>query len=274
MDILTRIASIVEAIRLRTDATPSVGLILGSGLGDFADTLEHPSVIPFGDLPGFPQTTVEGHTGAFVFGSRCGKSVVALQGRLHYYEGHSMETVTLPVRIMAALGVKTLIVTNASGGVNRNFTPGTLMLITDHINFSGANPLVGKHHPQFGDRFPDVTELYTPALRKQIRAMALERGIDLQQGVYMMFSGPNYETPAEVRMAGIVGADAVGMSTVPEALVAAQAGMDVVGISCVTNMAAGVTGEKLNHQEVMDNAAAAHDKFHRLVAGILEILES
>ncbi len=272
MDLLSQVASAVEVIRLRTDAVPTVGLILGSGLGDFADTLENPTVIPFSDLPGFPLTTVEGHTGAFVFGARCGKSVVALQGRLHYYEGHSMQTVTLPVRIMAALGVKTLIVTNASGGVNRNFLPGTLMLLTDHINFSGANPLVGKYDSRFGPRFPDVTDLYSPELRKKIRAMALERGIDVQQGVYMMFSGPNYETPAEIRMARILGADAVGMSTVPEALVAAQCGIRVAGISCITNMAAGVLPKKLHHEEVIETAARVKETFTSLLNLILDIL--
>lgn len=267
-----RIHAAADFIAARTSIRPAVGLILGSGLGDFADTLENRTVIPFSEIPDFPQATVEGHTGAFVFGTCQAKPVVALQGRLHYYEGHSMQDLTLPVRIMALLGVKTLILTNAAGGVNYHFDPGDLMLITDHINYSGANPLIGANMPEFGPRFPDVSDLYDRDLRHLIRDKASEEGILLQQGVYMMFSGPNYETPAEVRMARIVGADAVGMSTVPEALVAAQCGIKVVGISCITNMAAGVTSQKLNHQEVMEIAALVHDKFHNLVNLILSVL--
>ena len=267
-----RIHAAADFISARVTIHPTVGLILGSGLGDFADTLEDRTVIPFSSIPDFPQATVEGHTGAFVFGHCQGKSVVALQGRLHYYEGHSMRDLTLPVRIMALLGVKTLVLTNAAGGVNYNFNPGDLMLISDHINFSGNNPLIGANMPEFGPRFPDVSDLYCKALREKIREAAALRGIVLQQGVYMMFTGPNYETPAEVRMARIVGADAVGMSTVPEAIVAAQCGIQVVGISCITNMAAGVTTATLNHQEVIEIAARVHDKFHSLVNLILELL--
>lgn len=267
-----RIHAAADYLSARTTVRPTIGLILGSGLGDFADTLEQREVIPFSAIPDFPQATVEGHTGAFVFGHCQGKQVVALQGRLHYYEGHSMQTLTLPVRVMALLGVKTLILTNAAGGVNFNFAPGDLMLITDHINYSGTNPLIGANLPEFGPRFPDVSDLYTRRLRHLIRDKASANGIALQQGVYMMFSGPNYETPAEVRMARIVGADAVGMSTVPEALVAGQCGMQVAGISCITNMAAGVTSSTLNHQEVMEIAAMVHDKFHALVNLILEVL--
>lgn len=267
-----RIHAAADFLTARTTIRPQVGLILGSGLGDYADTLENRIVIPFASIPDFPQATVEGHTGAFVFGTREGQDVVALQGRLHYYEGHSMKDLTLPVRIMALLGVKTLILTNAAGGVNYNFDPGDLMLITDHINYSGNNPLIGANMPEFGPRFPDVSDLYDRTLRHKIRNKASEEGIMLQQGVYMMFSGPNYETPAEVRMARIVGADAVGMSTVPEALVAAQCGIRVVGISCITNMAAGILNQPLNHQEVMEIAAMVHDKFHNLVTLILGLL--
>ncbi len=267
-----RIHAAANFIAERTSIRPQVGLILGSGLGDYADTLENRTVIPFSAIPDFPQATVEGHAGAFVFGTRAGQSVVALQGRLHYYEGHSMQDLTLPVRIMALLGVKTLILTNAAGGVNYNFVPGDLMLMTDHINYSGANPLIGANMPEFGPRFPDVSDLYSRDLRRKILNNAAAQGIALQQGVYMMFSGPNYETPAEVRMARIVGADAVGMSTVPEALVAAQCGIKVVGISCITNMAAGILNQPLNHQEVMEIAAQVHDKFHNLVTLILGLL--
>ena len=270
MNLSTRIQAAVDHIRTRTDAVPEIGMILGSGLGDFADTLENRQVIPFSDIPDFPMATVPGHTGAFVFGTRHGKSVVCLQGRLHYYEGHPMSLLTLPVRIMGALGVKQLVLTNAAGGVNTAYRPGDLMLITDHINFSGSNPLIGVTDPALGTRFPDVSDAYSSALRLKIKLAAVDAGIDLRQGVYMMFSGPSYETPAEIRMARILGADAVGMSTVPEAIVAAQCGMKVLGISCITNLAAGVSPNKLSHQEVMETAAKAHDKFHSLLELILK----
>ena len=270
MNLSTRIRNAVEYIRSRTAAEPSMGLILGSGLGDFADTLEDRLVIPFTDIPDFPAATVPGHVGAFVFGTKHGKSVVCLQGRLHYYEGHPMSLLSMPVRIMAKLGVKTLLLTNAAGGVNPSYRPGDLMLITDHINYSGMNPLIGVHEEEFGPRFPDVTDLYSSGLRLKLKLAAVEAGSNLRQGVYMMFSGPNYETPAEIRMARILGADAVGMSTVPEALVAAQCGLRVLGVSCITNLAAGVSPNKLSHQEVMETAAMAHDKFHSLVDLILK----
>lgn len=270
MNLSTRIQNAVDYLRSRTDAEPEMGMILGSGLGDFADTLENRLVIPFTDVPDFPAATVPGHAGAFVFGTKHGKSVVCLQGRLHYYEGHPMSVLTMPVRIMAKLGVKTLLLTNAAGGVNKDYRPGDLMLITDHINYSGMNPLIGEHHESFGPRFPDVTDLYSSALRLKLKLAAVEAGIVLRQGVYMMFSGPSYETPAEIRMARILGADAVGMSTVPEAIVAAQCGIKCLGVSCITNLAAGVSPNKLSHQEVMETAAIAHDKFHSLVDLILK----
>ena len=270
MNLSTRIDNAIAHIRTRTDAVPEIGMILGSGLGDFADTLENRQVIPFSDIPDFPMATVPGHTGAFVFGTRHGKSVVCLQGRLHYYEGHPMSLLTLPVRIMAKLGVKLLVLTNAAGGVNKDYRPGDLMLITDHINFSGSNPLIGIHEEDFGPRFPDVTDLYSANLRLKVKLAAVEAGIGLRQGVYMMFSGPSYETPAEIRMARILGADAVGMSTVPEAIVAAQCGIKVLGISCITNLAAGVSPNKLSHEEVMETAALAHDHFHSLLELILK----
>ena len=253
MNLSTRIQNAVEFIRTRTDAVPTIGLILGSGLGDFADTLQDRLVIPFTDIPDFPAATVPGHTGAFVFGTSHGKSVVCLQGRLHYYEGHPMNVLTI-----------------AAGGVNKDYRPGDLMLITDHINYSGMNPLIGEHLEEFGPRFPDVSDLYSARLRLKVKLAAVEAGISLRQGVYMMFSGPSYETPAEIRMARILGADAVGMSTVPEALVAAQCGIQVLGISCITNLAAGVSPTKLSHQEVMETAARVHDTFHSLVDLILK----
>ncbi len=269
---LDSISAAAEYLLAHTGYRPTIGLVLGSGLGDFADTLENPQRIAYKDIPNFPQPTVDGHTGAFVFGVREGKTVVVLQGRLHYYEGFTQQELTLPIRVLSAIGVKTLVLTNAAGGVNLGYSDGTLMLISDHINYSGSNPLIGKNLDEFGTRFPDVSDLYTKHLRKAIREMAAQRNIPLAEGVYMMFSGPNYETPAEVRMARVMGADAVGMSTVPEALVAGHCGMQVVGVSCITNMAAGVLDQKLDHAEVMATAAKVHDQFHALLTGILTLL--
>ena len=261
-------AYILSAVSLR----PTVGMVLGSGLGDFADTLEDPVRIPYTQIPNFPVPTIAGHAGALVFGKKQGKDVVVLQGRIHYYEGLSQEEITLPIRVLAAIGVKQLVLTNACGGVNLSFTPGDLMLISDHINYSGANPLIGPNLDAFGPRFPDCSDIYTARLRKIIREKAEEAGIGLQEGVYAMYSGPNYETPAEIRMFRILGADTVGMSTVPEALVAAHCGMEVVGISCITNMAAGVLPQKLSHAEVTEVAARVHDKFQHLLDIVLTIL--
>lgn len=272
MDLTTKIISAAEYIREKTDFQPAIGMILGSGLGDFADTLEDAVRIPYSDIPNFPVPTVPGHNGALVLGRKCGRTVVVLQGRIHYYEGLSQQEITLPVRVLAALGVKTLVLTNACGGVNLSFRPGDLMLICDHINFSGANPLIGPNLDAFGPRFPDMSDLYTASLRCAIKEKAAAAGIALQEGVYAMYSGPNYETPAEIRMFRILGADTVGMSTVPEALVAGQCGMQVVGISCITNMAAGVLPVKLSHAEVMETAALVHDKFRNLLDIVLSIL--
>lgn len=272
MTLQEKIAAAAEYLKAQVALRPTVGLVLGSGLGDFADTLEEIVKIPYSQIPDFPQPTVEGHSGAFVFGKKQGKTVVALQGRLHFYEGFTQQELTLPIRVLAAIGVKTLVLTNAAGGVNLNFVPGDLMLIADHINYSGANPLMGQNLEAFGPRFPDVSDLYTGSLRKAIREKAAQAGIPLQQGVYLMYSGPNYETPAEIRMFRSFGADAVGMSTVPEALVAGHSGLQVVGVSCITNMAAGVLPVKLNHAEVVETAAKVHDKFHRLVDLILTVV--
>ena len=261
-------AYILSTVSLR----PTVGMVLGSGLGDFADTLEDPVRIPYTQIPNFPVPTIAGHAGALVFGKKQSKDVVVLQGRIHYYEGLSQKEITLPIRVLAAIGVKQLVLTNACGGVNLSFTPGDLMLISDHINYSGANPLIGPNLDAFGPRFPDCSDIYTARLRKIIRKKAEEAGIGLQEGVYAMYSGPNYETPAEIRMFRILGADTVGMSTVPEALVAAHCGMEVVGISCITNMAAGVLPQKLSHAEVTEVAARVHDKFQHLLDIVLTAL--
>ena len=272
MEIQKQIHAAADYFRTRTSYRPTIGMVLGSGLGDFADTLEEAIRIPYAEIPNFPVPTAPGHVGALVFGKKQGKEVVVLQGRIHFYEGLSQQQITLPIRVLAALGIKTLVLTNAAGGVNLDFQPGTLMMITDHINYSGANPLVGPNLDDFGPRFPDVSDLYTKSLRDAVKAAAGKAGIAVQEGVYMMFFGPNYETPAEVRMAKIVGADAVGMSTVPEALVAGHCGMDVVGISCITNIAAGLSDQKLDHSEVLEIANRIHDTFQSLLDVVLTVI--
>ena len=202
----------VRIIRERTDFEPEIGMILGSGLGDYADKIENPVKISYHDIPDFPVSTVAGHAGQFVLGTCMGKKVIAMQGRVHYYEGYSQRLITLPIRIMKRLGVKKVLLTNAAGGVNRSYKPGTLMVIRDHINYSGSNPLIGPNFEEDGPRFPDMSCVYDAGFRRKLIEKAQENGIHLEEGVYMMFSGPNYETPAEVRMAGLLGADAVGMS--------------------------------------------------------------
>lgn len=272
MELNERIKSAASYLLTHITQRPAVGMVLGSGLGDFADTLEDAVRVPFSQIPNFPLPTVPGHVGALVFGKKLGKEVVVLQGRIHFYEGLPQSEITLPIRVLAAIGVKTLILTNAAGGVNTSFSPGDLMLISDHINYSFSNPLIGPNLDDFGPRFPDVSDVYTAELRCAIKEAAASAGIRLQEGVYMMFSGPSYETPAEIRMARVLGADAVGMSTVPEALVAAHCGMRVAGISCITNMAAGVLPQKLSHAEVVETAARVHDVFHSVLDLILRVI--
>ncbi len=242
-----------------------VGLVLGSGLGDYADSLENKQIIDYKDIPGFPVSSVEGHASRFVIGERFGKRVIAMQGRFHTYEGYSHQEVVIPVRVMKKLGVETLVLTNAAGGINTSFKQGALMAISDHINYSGSNPLIGPNLHEFGPRFPDASECYNKALRKALIEKAKKAGIELHEGVYIMFSGPSYETPAEIRMARVMGADAVGMSTVPEALAAAHCGMKTVGISCITNMAAGILDAPLVHTEVMETANRVKATFIKLL---------
>ena len=272
MTITEKITAAADYIRAQVRLQPKIGLILGSGLGDYADTLEDAVKIPYSQIPNFPVPTIPGHSGALVFGRKQGREVVVMQGRIHYYEGLSQQEITLPIRVLAALGVKTVVLTNACGGVNLSFAPGDLMLISDHINYSGANPLMGPNLDAFGPRFPDMSDLYTASLRKAIREKAEAAGIPLREGVYAMYSGPNFETPAEIRMFRILGADTVGMSTVPEALVAGHCGMNVVGVSCVTNMAAGVLPVKLTHEEVTETANRVRDVFTNLIDLILTVV--
>lgn len=240
------------------------GLILGSGLGELAEEIEDKVVIPYAQIPHFPVSTVVGHAGQLVYGTLAGKKVLAMQGRFHYYEGHSMQVVTYPVRVMAGLKAHSLVVTNACGGVNEGFTPGDLMLITDHINFMGANPLIGKNEEEMGPRFPDMSKAYDESYRNVAKEVAASKGLHLKEGVYMGFSGPTYETPAEVRFARIAGADAVGMSTVPEVIVAVHSGLRVLGISCITNLAAGMQAN-LNHEEVVETTERVKAEFKSLV---------
>ena len=256
----------------RMDRKPKIGLILGSGLGILADEMEEATHFSFEMIPHFVKPTAEGHKGELIVGKLNGVDVILLNGRYHYYEGYTLEQVTFPVRVMKLLGVDKIILTNSCGAINKNFKPGELMLITDHINLVANNPLMGKNLNEFGPRFPDATDIYA----KRLRATALEVGkslaIKLNQGVYAWWTGPMYETPAEIKMIGILGGDAVGMSTVPEAIVASHAGMEVLGISCLTNMASGILPQKLSHQEVLDVANEVRESFGKLLGEIIKHL--
>ena len=272
MDLEQKIQQAVAYIGSKTDYRPDIALVLGSGLGDYADKLEDRMVIPYEEIPSFPKSTVAGHAAKLVFGRINGKETVIMQGRFHYYEGYSQEEITLPIRVLRILGAEILLLTNASGGINESFRPGDLMLIRDHINFSGTSPLIGPNQELFGPRFPDMSFAYDRELMEIMRSAAQEHGIPLQEGVYMMFTGPQYETPAEIRFARAIGADAAGMSTVPEVIVARHAGMRIAGLSCITNMAAGILDQPLTHQEVMDTSAKAKNQFTRLIDGFLSKL--
>ena len=265
MQRIQRAADAVEAALGRAE----IAVVLGSGLGDFGNDLKNAKEIAYADIPGFPRATVAGHAGKFIAGELNGKRVLMMSGRFHSYEGHSMTDVTLPIRVMARLGVKKLILTNAAGGVNIDFRPGILMMITDFINISGKNPLVGPNLDAFGPRFPDMTDAYAKSLRELTMQAARELDIDLRQGVYCWMSGPTYETPAEIRMARVLGADAVGMSTVPETIVARHCGMQVLGVSCITNMAAGVMNQPINHQEVMEMGRLVRADFAALLTKVI-----
>jgi purine-nucleoside phosphorylase len=262
------IAEAAEYLR-RAGPVPEVAVVLGSGLGDFATGLSDPLVLPYGEIPHWPASNVIGHAGKLVIGGVANRRVLALAGRAHFYEGHSMATVTFATRVLGMLGVKVLILTNAAGGINLKFSSGALMLITDHINFMGTNPLVGPNEDRFGFRFPDMTEIYSRRLRGLAREAAQDIGVGLEEGVYVAVHGPSYETPAEIRAFRTLGADAVGMSTAPEAIVARQMRVEVLGISCITNMAAGVIDQPLHHDEVMETAARVRGHFIALLEGII-----
>lgn len=250
---------------------PKVGLILGSGLGEFADTFTDKVVIPYQDLPNFPISSVPGHAGRLVLGRLGGAPVVAMQGRVHFYEGFSPAQVVFPARVLCALGIQSLVVTNAAGGVNLSYRPGDLMMITDHLNLSGWHPLVGPNDDRLGPRFPDMSSAYTPHLRELLLESAARLKIQLRQGVYANLSGPSYETPAEIRMLRVLGADAVGMSTVPEVVAAAHMGVAVAGVSCITNLAAGIGHKPLSHDEVAETANRVKDVFASLLSEFLPL---
>jgi purine-nucleoside phosphorylase len=264
-----RAAEAARMIRGRTSAEVSVAVVLGSGLGAFADELHGATEIPYTEIPGFARATVEGHAGRLVIGKAGEANVAAMQGRFHFYEGYSLEEVTFPIRVLKLLGVKTLVLTNAAGSLNVEFKPGTLMVISDHLNLLGDNPLRGSNDERFGPRFPDLSTVYSPELQTLVIDEAKAMGLDLRRGIYASLSGPSYETPAEIHMVRTLGADAVGMSTVPEAIVARHMDMDVVGISCITNLAAGVSSRPIDHSQVMEVGERVRGSFTELLKRIV-----
>lgn len=269
---IENIQQAVEFVRTKISDTPDIGIILGSGLGDYVNSFSNPEIIPYTDIPHFPQSTVPGHKGRLVFQKTDGGMIVAMQGRFHYYEGYPMEQVTFPVRVLGMLGIQRLIVTNASGGINPDFAAGDLMLITDHINLMGVNPLRGSHREEYGQRFPNMTEGYNKEDSEIFEAVAQKLGITLKKGIYTGLSGPSYETPAEIRMLRLLGSDVVGMSTIPEVIVANQMRIRVSGVSCVTNtyLATGISSTALSHQEVMDTANRVKKQFIALLDGVIQ----
>ncbi|HEX5707860.1 MAG TPA: purine-nucleoside phosphorylase [Pyrinomonadaceae bacterium] len=253
----------------RASEDPRMALVLGSGLGAFADEIEGGVAMPYEEVPGFARSTVEGHAGRLVIGRVGGVPLVAMQGRFHFYEGYTLEEVTFPVRVFALMGVRTLVLTNAAGGLNNSYTQGSLIVISDHLNLLGDNPLRGPNDERLGARFPDMTEVYDHEYQDVAVREAQEMGVELRRGVYAALSGPSYETPAEIRMMRSLGADAVGMSTVPEAIVARHAGMRVLGLSCITNMAAGIEATPIDHAEVMETGARVRETFAELLRRVI-----
>lgn len=265
-----KLMACLKSVKENVDFTPEIGMILGSGLGDYADEIQIEAVLPYEKIEGFPVSTVKGHKGQFVFGYVGGKPVVIMQGRVHYYEGYSMQDVVLPTRLMGLMGIRKLILTNAAGGVNTEFVPGDFMMITDHITTGIPSPLIGPNIDEIGTRFPDMSEVYSRRLQEIVRKSAKECGIGLKEGVYVQFTGPNYETPAEVRLARMWGGDAVGMSTACEAMAAKHMGIEICGISCITNLAAGMCPQELNHKEVQETADRVSRDFKKLITRIVE----
>ena len=271
--VVEHISKAQAAIQAATNGfEPEIALVLGSGLGALGEEVQQSIILPYSEIPGFPVSTVKGHKGKLITGLLCGKRVVVMQGRAHYYEAHSLRTLAFPVRVLRSLGAKTLIVTNAAGAVNPDFRPGNLMVITDHINFVFNNPLIGPNSVEIGPRFPDTSRVYSPRLTELAKETGRQQGLDLKSGVYQFMTGPSYETPAEVRMASFLGADAIGMSTFPEALAASHCGMEVLGISFISNLAAGLSEHALSHQEVIDTMKEIKEDFLGLIKGIVDRL--
>jgi purine-nucleoside phosphorylase len=262
----------VEFIRSKSSLQPRIGVILGSGLGSFVDAVEAETVIPYDEIPGAVASTVVGHSGRMILGRAGSLPVVVMQGRVHFYEGYAMDEVMFLSRVIGRLGIEKLVVTNAAGGVNTSYRAGDLMIISDHINFMGLNPLRGPNVDALGTRFPDMSEAYPEALRAVARDVARELGVEVQEGVYLALSGPTYETPAEIRAFRVLGADAVGMSTIPEVIAMSHMGIPVLGISCITNMAAGILPQKLSHTEVIETTTRVQKDFTNLLHGILQRL--
>lgn len=267
-----KLETCLKSVRAVTDFKPEVALVLGSGLGDYADDIQVVQTIDYTEIEGFPVSTVAGHKGRFVFGYVDTVPVVIMQGRVHYYEGYPITDVVLPTRLMGMLGAKKLILTNAAGGINYDFQPGDFMAISDHLIMGVPNPLIGENMEEFGPRFPDMSEVYSRRIRQIIKEEAEHLGIRMQEGVYVQFSGPSYETPAEIRMARVWGGDAAGMSTACEAIAARHMGMEIGGISCVTNLAAGMSEKKLSHQEVQETADRVASQFKLLITEIVKRL--
>jgi len=267
--LLSRADRAAKFILARTRLRPCVAVVLGSGLGAFADELVGATRVEYARIPGFPVSTVEGHAGRIVIGLSGGVPLAALAGRLHFYEGYSMDEVTFPVRVLARMGIRALVITNAAGGINPSYRRGGLVVIRDHINLQGTNPLIGINDARFGPRFPDMTHAYSDRLRRIACEEGKKLGLDVQDGVYLAVSGPSFETPAEIRAFRALGADLVGMSTVPEVIVARQMGLEVLGISCVTNLAAGILDQPITHQEVLDTGARVRTQFTALLRAVL-----
>ncbi len=269
-----KITETVDFLRPHCRQKPAIGLILGSGLGSFADSISDSKILPFRNIPLFPDSSVDGHPGNMVFGTIEGIRCIALQGRAHFYEGYSLQQITFPVRVLGCLGIRCLVVTNAAGGLNPDFKPGDLMLIADHMNLMGSNPLIGPNLDDLGPRFPDMSAAYDAGMRQAALDVAGRLGHTVHQGVYLGVSGPSYETPAEIRMYRMLGADAVGMSTVPEVIVAVHMGIPVLGISFITNMAAGMVSKKIAHTEVLKITEQGKEKFRSLLEGIIKAVGS
>jgi purine-nucleoside phosphorylase len=261
-------------VRARVNQEPRVAVVLGSGLGGFADDFEEAVAIPYGEIPGFVPSTAQGHAGRLVVGKVGQVPILAMQGRVHYYEGYTLEEVTFPIRTFKLLGIKTIVLTNAAGGINVELSQGALMVISDHLNLMGVNPLRGPNDERFGPRFPDMSAVYSPSLQEIVIEESRAMGVEVRRGIYAALSGPNYETPAEIHLLRNCGADAVGMSTVPEAIIARQMDMEVLGISCITNMAAGISDEPINHDEVMETGNRVRSTFTQLLRRVVDRLTS